>query len=60
MDKSEERYLKNLDESLKKISKSLEKLVKLEEVRTFPKRVHLEESSELKEDIENEWYSQAD
>ena len=49
MDKSEERYLKSLDESLKKISKSLAKLVKLEEIRTFPKYVNLEESSELKE-----------
>lgn len=49
MDKSEERYLKNLDESLKKISKSLEKLVKLEEIKTFPKYVNLEGCSELKE-----------
>lgn len=49
MDKSEERYLKNLDESLKKISKSLEKLVKLEEINTFPKYVNLEGCSELKE-----------
>ena len=38
MDKSEERYLK-----------SLEKLVKLEEIKTFPKYVNLEERSELKE-----------
>lgn len=49
MDKSEERYLKSLDESFKKISKSLEKLVKLEEIKTFPKYVNLEECSELKE-----------
>ena len=49
MDKSEERYLKSLDESLKKISKSLEKLVKLEEIKTFPKYVNLEGCSELKE-----------
>lgn len=49
MDKSEERYLKSLDESLKKISKSLEKLVKLEEIKTFPKYVNLKERSELKE-----------
>ena len=38
MDKSEERYLK-----------SLEKLVKLEEIKTFPKYVNLKECSELKE-----------
>lgn len=49
MDKYEERYLRSLDESLKKISKSLEKLVKLEEIKTFPKYVNLEERSELKE-----------
>ena len=49
MDKYEERYFRSLDESLKKISKSLEKLVKLEEIKTFPKYVNLEECSELKE-----------
>ena len=49
MDKSEERYLKSLDESLKKISKSLEKLVKLDEIKTFPQYVNLEACSELKE-----------
>ena len=48
MDKYEERYFRSLDESLKKISKSLEKLVKLEEIKTFPKYVNLEECSELK------------
>ena len=41
MDKYEERYFRSLDESLKKISKSLEKLVKLEEIKTFPKYVNL-------------------
>ena len=49
MDKYEERYFRSLDESLKKIYKSLEKLVKLEEIKTFPKYVNLEECSELKE-----------